>query len=180
MKFFQVALMSFGFLSLGACRVDTPDGKVPTKYINQAQEKAGTYQGSFEGRPARFVLRVGNDGTATLDFFNQFGDIVGQNCGSDIGQMSAVWATNKKVGGAAFELATACRVLGRHVSVDFDRNGKAQLSIVKDSHTQRRRVCDGGETICRPNGDCFVTPPRCSWEETTYYSYLQGNFSKSN
>lgn len=179
MNFVKSASLTLISLALlGACRVETPDGRVPQKYISEASKFEGTYSGNFEGQPAQFSLSIANDGTAAFDYSDSDGDIVGRGCDSSVGSLTALWATSKKVGGADFALHTDCNVEGKNVLIDFNKNGKVVLRIVKDSYTRRRQVCDGGQTICQPGGHCTTTPPRCHMEEVTYYNYLEGRFTK--
>lgn len=177
-SFKSIGLAVLSLLSVGACRVDTPDGKVPPKYISEAQKYEGTYSGSFEGQNAHFTLQVADDGTATFLYRDADGDLIGPGCDSRIGALTALWATSKKVGGAGFALDTTCNILGKTVAVDFKKNGKVDLSVVRDSYTVHRRVCNGGGTVCNPSGNCWVSPPQCHDEETVVYRYLNGEFQK--
>jgi hypothetical protein len=176
----NVLILTIGTLFASGCEVETPDGKVPAKFITQAQEKTGVYVGNFEDRPARFELRISSEGLASLSFSNSVGDIVGATCNSRVGQMNAIWGSDSKVGGASFNLSTQCVILGKQVDLDFDRNGKAQLRVLKSSHVSRRRTCSPSRRVCRPNGGCTTTPGHCSWESVTHYNYLQGNFFRAN
>ena len=165
-------------LTLNACRVNLVDGKIPTKYVSLAQEKAGHYTGTFEGKAAELTLVVNNDGSADVNFNNANGDIIGTDCKSVIGDLNGLWATNKKVGGASFKLQTQCKILGKTVDLDFDRNEKLVVRVIRDSYEITSESCSGGMDTCDAKGNCTTSPTICFPETTTEYTYFSGKFQK--
>ena len=165
-------------ISISACRLDLVDGKIPEKYVSLAEQKAGQYIGTFEGKSAEVNLVVNNDGSAEVIFNNANGDIVGPGCNSKIGKINAIWASNRKVGGASFDLETQCNILGKSVILDFNKNDKLSVSIVKSSYEMTSQNCSGGGDVCDSNGNCRSLPEICSTDTNTYYNYLGGKFQK--
>jgi hypothetical protein len=178
MKLVKLLALIITGLSLSACRVDLVDGKIPAKYVSIAQKKAGHYKGTFEGKSADVNLIVNNDGSAEVNFNNANGDIVGPGCKSIIGKINAIWATNKKVGGASFNLETQCKILGKAVSLDFNKDEKLEVSVIKSSFEVTTQKCSGGGQICDSNGNCRTLPETCFPQTNTYYNYLSGKFQK--
>ena len=178
MKAIQLLVPIAACLVLNACRVDLVDGKIPAKYISVAQEKAGHYAGTFEGKPAELILNINNDGSAELNFDNDNGDIVGADCKSVIGDLNALWASSKKAGGASFKLQTACKVLGKTVDLDFNKNEKLSVRVVKDSYQTVEQNCHSTER-CDSKGECRSGPEVCIPRTVTNYTYFSGKFQKS-
>ena len=161
-------------LFLSACRVQLIDGKIPAKYISLAQEKSGHYSGTFEGKASELNLIVNNDGSAVLNIDNGQGDILGADCKSVIGELNGIWASSKKVGGASFKFQTQCNVLGKTVNLDFNKNEKLLVTIIKDSYETTGQSCTGGgvDSEGYPVDYCTTTT-------YTNYTYFSGKFKKN-
>jgi hypothetical protein len=180
MKFTQFALSLALVIGLSACKtVKTPEGKIPSEYLDAAKTLAGTYQGQFNGVPSEILLKF--DGAAPiLTYSNSTGhDLLGVGCGSEIGKLAGVSLDPLAyVETAYFALSPGnCPVEGRIVTLKFKNQGGdtvASVSIVK-SH---RAVHTPGQEVCHGNGfggwDCDEVLER----DETVYETLDGQFKK--
>ncbi len=142
-----VALLAFGLF--GCDSIKTPDGKVPSKYLDVAKVLVGTYQGQFNDVSGEISLQLEGD-TPVLTYTDARGhDLLGPDCGSLIGKMTELGiSSDDQVGSASFELDPGkCNIEGRAVNLDF-----AQSS---DGITVNVAVLSGRHNVWVPGGnDC--------------------------
>ena len=85
----KLLLLPLIALGLAGCHRDTPDGKVPHEYVGQAQQYQGQFQGQFDGKPTEMGLWMDGDRPYVV-VQNQQNDLIGQECGSTVGQLQGV------------------------------------------------------------------------------------------
>ena len=113
-----------------------------------------------------------------LNFDNGKGDIIGTDCKSVIGDLTGLWASSKKVGGASFKLQTQCKILGNTVDLGFNKNEQLLVTVIKDSSEGIVQNCTGPSSMCDSEGNCSAIPSRTS-DTITTYTYFSGKFQKS-
>lgn len=140
MKLTQVALAAVLLVGLSACEtIDTPDGKIPSQYLDAAKPLVGTYQGHFNHVSGEFTLKLDGE-TPVLTYSDASGhSILGPECGAVIGQMTQVYLSDDNtVGGAHFMLDPGkCMIEGRTVDVDVSQGSDGitlDVSIIRGHH----------------------------------------------
>jgi hypothetical protein len=139
-------------LSLSGCLVSVKDGKVPAKYVKQAQTLAGTYRGEFEKHPVDLTLSVADDGRVSLSAVDQNGQKeLMSGCHSTIGNLVSADVKDNSLRSAYFHFyAGSCRVaLGYDLEVHVLGKGKLEVRVV--ASTRREMVQEGQ--------DCYGSGP---------------------
>ncbi|HEY8271168.1 MAG TPA: hypothetical protein VIG33_09800, partial [Pseudobdellovibrionaceae bacterium] len=96
--FFGSALISILTLfTLTACKtIDINEGRVPSEYLAQAKQLAGTYKGSFNGVAGDLVISFNGD-KPVVKYHNSHGDdILNNNCHSSFGDLLQVTVKNER------------------------------------------------------------------------------------
>jgi hypothetical protein len=185
MKYTQVGQVIVGILlmvGLTACEaVDTPDGKIPSQYLNAAKALVGTYQGQFNHAASELSLKLDGD-TPVLTYTDARGhDLLGPDCGSLIGKMTKLGISiDEKVGSAIFEFNPGkCTIEGRVVDLDFNQSSDGiaiSISMISGHHSE----WIPGDTDCsadsRGHIHCHHTPGH--W--ITVNETIEGKFKKMN
>lgn len=176
MKKLLLGLLAFGFLT--ACETSIKDGKVPAKYISEAQKYVGTYHGEFEGRQMDLTLAIRADGLAVLSVrdLNGSTELINR-CNSKIGNLISanVGNTDNKVKSVSFSLDRGnCRVEGRQVTLELSGSNQINAYVVETTRVERSYdppTCyfDGISRHCFPGN---------SRDEVVPNTYLIGKFSK--
>lgn len=158
-------LMSVLLLSVG-CLKQTPDGKIPDKYREEAQKFVGTYAGKFNGQANVAKFEISENGRAYLTFENPLFD---EDCNTAIGQLTAL---GKKRAVFDFDPGSCWRrIPGNGLVVEYwgKRNGKDRVSVNILRDRLNRRMCDIGGPWPGPR-----YPDRCD----DIYLYYKGIFTK--
>jgi hypothetical protein len=180
MKLSPIILSWILVLGLSACKtVETPNGKVPSEYLDQAKSLEGNYLGTWNGVPSELSLKFNGD-TPVLTYTDFAGhDLLGLGCGSEIGQLAGVSLDPlANIQNAYFVLIQGkCFVEGQVVALDFkNQNDDAliDVSVVKSHEV----IHIPGQEICYNNAlggyACSVTLEH----DETVYDTLQGQFKK--
>lgn len=84
---------------LTGCKVDTPDGKVPEKYLGMVEKYTGVYEGTIktmDGKQQATIELDMKDGRPMVHFIgSKSSDVLGERCQSVIGKMSYFKAKKK-------------------------------------------------------------------------------------
>jgi hypothetical protein len=182
MKLTRIALAMFLVLGLSACEtIDTPDGKIPSQYLDAAKPLVGTYQGHFNHVSGEFALKLDGD-TPVLTYTDATGhDLLGSGCGAVIGKMTQVGISNdKSVGSARFELDPGkCNIEGHTVGLEFNQKSDGvilDVSIVRG----HREYWVPGEVNCWPDGHGHVYCNHYPGHMETVFDTINGQFRKAN
>lgn len=172
----RILLLGLGLVFVGCKEIKTPDGNLPVEAIEVAQELTGTYVGKFNGEPATIQFEL--EGSAPkVTFQTDAGskDIIGDDCGSTIGDLRKVKIKEKKGSILArFQFDSGdCEIEDQFVSFAFKGNGKLKVEILKDY-----------TLVYIPNHDLNIPLPDVSDLPTgsrdfEYFpNYLTGKFAK--
>ena len=175
----QKIFLCAGILALAACKVAIKDGKIPEKYVAQAQAYAGVYHGQFEGRQMDLHLSLLQDGTVKLSVADLNGnpELVAA-CHSQVGPLISanVDTDQKNLKSARFAFnAGDCKLEGQTLDLVFRSQNEVNVSVVKSTHI----VHLPGDTDCAEGANghthCHHTPGGIVHEPS---EYLTGSFSK--
>lgn len=184
-KLKRVYLIAFLTLLVSACNeVDLVDGKIPEKYKEHAEVFAGTYQGAFGGMPGELKVNLVEDNRLVISFNGLDGsDILGSDCGSNIGHVKKIRLTNSgtrenpqySINGAVVDFdpnRCSFMVAGREiVMVVREVQGHIRFDLSLLEKTEWRREC-------RPEVDNNGRT-RLVCENVPERSYLVGQFIKN-
>lgn len=131
----RLILVSSSLFALNACRVDTPDGKIPEDYIAQAKQMVGNYRGQMQGGQAG-ALTFRLDGTRVIVKMTG-GRLLGADCSSDIGSLRSVEVSGNTVSEAIFDLNGADCIQGSSIALRVSSDLRSiHASVLRESHTE--------------------------------------------
>ena len=196
MKNFKNFILGVSLLAImsGCKTIDIQNGEIPAEYASVAQTLVGEYPGTFNFRDGKLILSLeGNKPLVTFKSNKGDTDLLADKCQSKIGALTQIKVSGSpedrtvEITGATFAFDPGlCGIDGRTLEFSISKNDKGGLdldaSLLAGVETRTRLVCypfgnfrRGGRferSIGFGNGNCFP-------EQETFYSYLNGTFSRT-
>lgn len=194
-KFVSVrgALMTLAIVAMGACEYETPNGQIPSDYVQYAQAVIGDYVGKLDGGTSG-TLKIRMNGDKPKVTFS--GRLL--SCSGTIGELRSIDVSNDRLYWAKLQLSASC-VEGRDIKLTFSEDYKTVSATVLESSREVERCpsvwqiqdcrdkADQAENRCDPE-DAFyrqcIEDARREWQSCdecwteTVGDYIYGNFGR--
>jgi len=163
----SLGILSLLSLVLVSCRVETPNGQVPSDYLNQAKTVVGDYKGSMQGGQSG-TLSVRLSGTKVVVSFSS--KLL--SCGGSIGTLQAIDADNSGVQAAYLGLSKASCVEGQELILSPSAGMKSfTAQVVKESHDVQ--TCPSDSQVMDCHSQAMHESDNCSQDSGNYSQCIQ-------
>jgi len=131
----------FLFMACNSENIETPDGKVPSAYINEALQYTGAFRGDFNGIDSKINLSITDHNLVKLSAkalgFRDVLDIFyagDRNCYSQVGNLKSIRVNKKtrQLETAEFHFESSCRS-GNSFFLDFNSENSFHSQLYIDS-----------------------------------------------
>lgn len=177
MKFITLLILT-PFLALNAVADDTPDGTIPNKNLATMEAYVGTYTGKFDGRRGAITVALeGNRPVVSFEANDGSTDLVGESCGSSIGQLTNIdfdqKSTGEEVDYAVFEFSpgSCLMIRGRTLTLDFGNKKGVPYKLNASVYYETRWEYDH-PGFCDPIKGCW------GGNQRPVDHYLYGSFKR--
>jgi hypothetical protein len=117
------------------------DGKIPQKYLSQAQTFMGHYTGKMRKTPAQIVLSIDDENYVHFSYNDEIThDLLGASCDSQVGALTSFQAKNGSLDHATFSFSGGkCEIPGNELSIAFLDN--SQMSVEIQVGWEEKQIC---------------------------------------